>query len=208
MQVLDKQLCLVLNKNWLAISVRSIREAVICLCSQSDGHAPALALDIDMQVDENGEQVMVRCEPVTWDIWVTLPVRESDLYIGVSGGRKIRAPLIIVARNYSKIPLRRPRLSLGNIWLRDQGICQYTGRKLSRGQSNIDHVQPISRGGRDEWTNMVLSDKEINTIKGARTPEEAGLKLIREPKAPAPMPVSASITEVKHASWEPFLLKS
>lgn len=206
MNVLNKD-CLQLNRSWVVIGTRSIKSAITCLCSENNGESPALALDIEMVTDENGERVMVRCEPVDWETWIELPVRDEDLYINVSGNRKIRAPLIIVAKNYDKTPLRRPRLSIGNIWERDQGMCQYTGRKLTKGQGNIDHVLARARGGRDEWTNMVLADIKVNTLKGVKTPAEAGLRLIRQPKAPAAVPVSVSITQAKHDSWEPFLLK-
>lgn len=206
MNILNKD-CLQLNRSWVVIGTRSIRDAITCLCSESKGETPALALDIEMATDESGNRVMVRCEPVNWETWITLPVREEDLYICVSGGRKIRAPLIIVARHYDRVPLRRPRLSVGNIHARDGYSCAYTGKKLSRADATVDHIQPRSRGGKDTWENLTTCDRRINTMKADRTPEEAGLRLLRQPKAPPSMPVSVSITEIKHPSWEPFLLK-
>lgn len=202
MNVLDKVLTLTLNNQWIPCGQRSIREAVVCLCSESNGEKPALALDMEMGVDNTITYV----NPVDWDEWITLPVREGDLYISTSSG-KIRAPLVIICRHYNKVPLTRPRLSVGNIWVRDEGMCQYTGRKLPRAALNVDHIIPRSRGGRDEWTNMVLADKKLNSIKGNKLNDEAGLRLIREPKAPKATPLSLSITEARHPSWEPFLIK-
>lgn len=194
-----------LNANWQVIGIRSVREAVVALCSESDGQKPALALDIQMARDENGKDVLVYANPVPWEEWLLLPVREDDDFISTAHAR-IRVPTVIVAAHYNRIPLKKPRLSPGAIWERDQGTCQYSGRKLTRKEGNLDHVTPRDRGGRDEWTNLVLCDKEINSRKGNRLNSEVGLTLIRQPKAPAAVPVSASIKEAKHPTWAPFLV--
>lgn len=203
--ILDKQLVLQLNKNWQVIGVRSVRQAIVSLCSESEGQKPAFALDIEMAKDENGKDVLVYANPVEWDDWIKLPVRPQDLSVNTSRS-EIRVPTVIVAANYSRIPLRRPRLSPTAIWERDQGTCQYTGKKLTRKQGNLDHVLPRDRGGKDTWENLVLSDKDVNSRKGNKLNSEAGLTLIRQPKAPPATPVSASIKEAKHLTWLPFLI--
>lgn len=48
-------------------------------------------------------------------------------------------PTVIVAANYAKVPLRRPRFGDRGIWECDGGVCQYTGRKLAPKEGNIDH---------------------------------------------------------------------
>lgn len=203
--VLDKQLVLQLNKNWQVIGVRTVRQAIVALCSESDGQKPALALDILMAKDDNGKDVLVYANPVAWDDWVDLPVRDFDLYVSAAHSR-IRVPTVLVAANYARIPLKRPRLTPGAIWERDNGTCQYSGKKLTRKQGNLDHVTPRDRGGKDTWENLVLSDKDINSMKGNKLNSEAGLTLLRQPKAPPALPVSASIREAKHTTWLPFLV--
>ena len=108
--------------------------------------------------------------------------------------------------NYDKVPRKRPKFSAKAIWERDQGTCQYTGKKLSPQQANIDHVIPKSRGGRTNWKNCVLTHKEVNSIKANRTPEEAGLKLIRNPQDPKDLPSTFYIRN-KHnvREWDLFL---
>ena len=69
----------------------------------------------------------------------------------------------------------------------------------------LDHVVPRDRGGRDSFENLVWSKKEINSAKANRLPHEAGLRLIRRPKAPAPLPAAAAISEPKHPDWRHFL---
>ena len=48
--------------------------------------------------------------------------------------------------------------------------CAYTGQKLTFPQSSIDHVMPKSRGGKDEWENVVLAHKDINNQKTDHLP--------------------------------------
>lgn len=71
-----------------------------------------------------------------------------------------------------------------NIYERDCGICQYCNMKLTYTASTLDHVYPRSRGGKDIWTNLVLSCLKCNNKKADRTPEEANMKLLRQPFAP------------------------
>jgi 5-methylcytosine-specific restriction endonuclease McrA len=71
-----------------------------------------------------------------------------------------------------------------NIWLRDAGHCQYCNCKVSKSSFEYEHIIPQSKGGKCTWTNIVCSCHDCNNKKGNRTPEEAGMKLIRKPFAP------------------------
>ena len=92
-----------------------------------------------------------------------------------------------------------------SVWLRDKGIDQYTGRRLQQEEASMDHVIPRSRGGRHEWENVVLTQKGLNFKKGNHLNSEIGLKLIKKPQAPAPVPASALIGTIRHPSWRAFL---
>ena len=70
---------------------------------------------------------------------------------------------------------------------------------------NLDHVVPRDRGGRDSFENLVWSKKEINSLKANRLPHEAGLRLMRKPTAPEPVPVTATIQEPPRLHWRHFL---
>jgi hypothetical protein len=52
---------------------------------------------------------------------------------------------------------------------------------------------------------MVLCHKDINSKKANKTPEEAGLKLIRKPKPMSPRLASDSIEFKNHIDWSVFL---
>lgn len=200
--LLDQRICLQLNAHWQPIGIRSVKESVVALCSESNGEPPAFALDIEMDGDD-----LVFANPVTWDVWVTLSVRPDDLYIQTAHG-KIRAPTVIVARNFRRMPFKRPRLTSGAIYERDKGVCQYTGEYVGRANGNLDHIVPRDRGGRDSFDNLVWCKKDVNSRKGNRLNHEAGLRLINKPTEPPSLPVSATITECKHPTWGPFLIRT
>ena len=143
--------------------------------------------------------------PVTWDEWITLPVREGDYAVRTARGG-IRVPTVIVAVNFAKVPKKRPKLCAKNIRERDGNRCQYTGKLLKPDEGSLDHVLPRSRGGADTWENLVWSSKDVNTRKGNRLPHEAGLKLLSVPRAPKELPVSALIGNAHSvAEWKLFL---
>jgi 5-methylcytosine-specific restriction endonuclease McrA len=71
-----------------------------------------------------------------------------------------------------------------NVFYRDKFICQYCVKKFNVTELTFDHVVPQSRGGRTNWFNIVSCCHTCNRKKGSKTPEEAGLKLIKKPKQP------------------------
>ena len=176
--ILNKTIVLVLNRNWQAIHVRTPQEA---FCMMATNVATALEIDGDDHI-----------RPVTWDDWITLPVRPQDNAVQTVRG-SIRLPTVIVAVNYAKVPKKRPKLCAKTIRERDDNRCQYTGKVLKPDEGSLDHVVPRSRGGADAWENLVWSSKAVNTKKGNRLPAEAGLKLLSVPRAPKELPVSALI---------------
>jgi 5-methylcytosine-specific restriction endonuclease McrA len=114
-------------------------------------------------------------------------------------------PTVIVSTQYDRMPVHAPRVSRAAILARDRGVCQYTGEYVGRAGGNLDHVVPRDRGGRDSFENLVWSKQEINSLKANRLPHEAGLRLLRKPRAPAPLPAAATIREARHPDWRHFL---
>jgi hypothetical protein len=76
---------------------------------------------------------------------------------------------------YDRPPNQTQRVK---IYDRDNYICRYCGRNLRNDARAIclDHVIPYAKGGTNREKNLVTSCKKCNASKGARTPEEAGLK--------------------------------
>ena len=68
-----------------------------------------------------------------------------------------------------------------NIFLRDDYTCQYCGIK-NPDKLTLDHVKPKWQGGKDTWENLVCACFKCNSKKGGRTPEEANMTLLNQPK--------------------------
>lgn len=77
-----------------------------------------------------------------------------------------------------------PPLENKFLFRRDKNICLYCGGEFGVHDLSRDHVQPISRGGRDEWTNVVTSCRRCNNRKADRTPEQAHMELLAIPFVP------------------------
>jgi len=75
-----------------------------------------------------------------------------------------------------------------NVASRDDFRCQYCGQKRSLKKLTYDHVIPKARGGRTCWENIVMACYGCNSAKGNRTPEEAGLTLLKKPIKPRHLP--------------------
>ncbi len=48
----------------------------------------------------------------------------------------------------------------------------------------VDHIRPRSRGGPNTWDNLIAACAPCNSGKTDRTPEEAGMRLLWQPKTP------------------------
>ena len=189
--ILNKSIVLVLNRNWQAINIRTPADA---FCQMATNVATALEIDGENHI-----------RPVTWDEWITLPIRDSDHAVHTVRGA-IRVPTVIVAVNFAKVPKKRPKLCAKTIRERDSNRCQYTGKLLRPDEGSLDHVLPRSRGGKDEWGNLVWADKAVNARKGNRLPHEAGLRLLRVPCAPKELPVTALIRNAQGITdWNLFV---
>jgi len=176
---------LVLNRSYLPIHITVVRRA-LSLLYQGIAHA----------VDEQYR---------TFDFasWADL-VAEEDR-IGLVD-RAIRVPRVILLQGYDRIPRRYVRFSRFNIYARDGNRCQYCGRQFARVELNLDHVVPRSRGGTSVWENVVCSCHRCNRLKGGRTPAEAGMRLVRQPRRPQWTPFMTETYSLRrYKEWMPFL---
>lgn len=190
-KILQREIVLVLNKNWQAINVKTPLDALsMMFCNSATG------------LHITGENMT----PVKWDEWMKIKVTDEDEHVCTQQG-KVLIPKVIVLAKFSDVPQKRPKFTTKNLWDRDEGRCQYTGKKLTPNEGNIDHIIPKSRGGKTNWSNCVLSHKDVNAQKGDRTPQEAGLKLIRPVKVPKTMPTTCYIRNLYNITeWKPFLI--
>ncbi len=94
----------------------------------------------------------------------------------------VSMPSVIRLLEYRRIPHQTRALSRKNILMRDRYTCQYCMKVLPAGELTLDHVIPRSRAGESAWENLVACCHPCNNKKGSRTPEEAGMKLARQPR--------------------------
>ena len=94
----------------------------------------------------------------------------------------IRLPSVIRLLEYRRIPHQTRALSRKNILMRDRYTCQYCLKVLPSSELTLDHVIPRSRAGETTWENLVACCHPCNNKKGNRTPDEAGMKLARQPR--------------------------
>src|SRR3954466_7413537 len=123
--ILNKSIVLVLNCNWQAINIRTPQDA---FCQMATKVATGLEIEGTNHI-----------RPVTWEEWITLPIRPQDNAVHTVRGA-IRIPTVIVAVNFAKVPKKRPKLCAKAIRERDDNRCQYTGRMLRPDEGNLDHV--------------------------------------------------------------------
>jgi hypothetical protein len=203
MSIENKLICLYLNSVWQSMGYKKVADS-ICDLMNVDEKNQHTTLAVDFEY-ENGE--IKNPNPVIWEEWINLPIRDSDFAIH-SPKLTIRVPIILIEKNYAKLHKVEPRLSREGIWRRDKGICQYSGEQLTKETGDIDHIIPKKHGGKETWENLCLSSKRINRdIKRDKFLHEIGLKLIKNPKAPQSIPISM-ILEPKLKEHEFFLSKN
>jgi 5-methylcytosine-specific restriction endonuclease McrA len=183
---------LVLNRLWQAVNVCTAKRALTLLFQ---GHA-----EVVLGSDDGAFQ--------TYDFkeWFSFsqqaPHAESIHTISF----KIRVPRVILLVMYDRLPKKEVKFTRHNIFERDNDTCQYCGKEFDRRDLNLDHVVPRDRGGPTSWENIVCSCIPCNTVKANRTPQEAGMHLIRKPKRPKWRPfVQINLSLHRHDSWKHFI---
>ena len=178
---------LVLNRNYQPVHVTTVKRAFSLLYL-----GVARAMDRGMSTFD-------------FESWSALGVAHGDDVIHTAT-RAIKVPRIIVLQFYDRIPRTKVRFSRLNIYARDNNTCQYCGRHLPRAQLNLDHVVPRAQGGRTTWENVVCCCVACNLQKGARTPTQAGMDLLRAATRPRWTPVFRTPEgRVAYREWLPFL---
>jgi 5-methylcytosine-specific restriction endonuclease McrA len=105
-------------------------------------------------------------------------------------------------RPFAEVPFSRP-----NVYARDDYRCQYCGDHFPSSELTFDHVIPVARGGHKGWDNIVTCCVICNRKKGDRTPEQAGMKLVRKPRRPEALPSLTLSLGLQRApeSWRDYL---
>jgi 5-methylcytosine-specific restriction endonuclease McrA len=159
---------LVLNRNWTAVHVCSVKRALTLLFQ---GYARVVAEDYQVH---------------DFDSW-----RSLSQHVALHGNEFIHTPSynilvpeVILLTGFGKMPPRTVKFNRRNIYMRDHYTCQYCGVKPPKEELTIDHILPRSRGGRSNWENVVLACQSCNSRKGSMLPEEANMRLLKQARRP------------------------
>lgn len=179
---------LVLNRYYQPITLTTVRRAFSLLYQ---GHAKAIT---------------PQYKTFDFDSWAALSAEVHDADVIHTVSSAIRIPRVIILQIFDRFPAMHIRFSRQNIYLRDRLTCQYCGKVFPRQALNLDHVVPRTQGGTSTWTNVVCSCIRCNLAKGGRTPEEAGMTLLREPVRPNWSPFTKKPGgALRYEAWRPFL---
>lgn len=180
---------LVLNRHYQPVNITSVRRAFSLLYQ-------GLAKAVDKQY-----------QTFDYETWAELSAEKNATDVVRTVSRCIRVPRVIILQVFDKFPRARVRFSRRNIYLRDNSTCQYCGQKKLRCDLNLDHVIPKSQGGRSNWANIVCSCIKCNLKKGGKTPKEANMRLLQQPKQPNWSPFSQPLSRNPsiYEAWRPFL---
>ncbi len=148
---------------------------------------------------------------VSWERAITMLLSEKVSLVAQYADRVIRSPsttlpwpAVVMLKAYSKMQ-NRVRFNRANVMARDLFRCQYCGLapktregRPQPGALTLDHVVPraqsrdgtvVIQGRRfplTGWENVVACCKDCNRKKAARTPEQAGMRLLAVPRRPSP----------------------
>lgn len=100
------------------------------------------------------------------------------------------------------------KFSRVNVMVRDSFECKYCGQRHRMADLTYDHVVPRAQGGKTDWGNVVAACRDCNGAKRDRTPEQAGMKLLRKPYRPKTLPIGQPVLAMRDIppEWEPYLV--
>lgn len=189
---------LVLNRAYMAVHVVNVRRAFSLLYK-----AMAEVIDLD-----DGHYANYDFE--SWLLISEFRATDHDQPCHEDWVRSVnfsvQVPRVIRLYNYDRVPKHTLRFNRRNLFARDGHRCQYCGDAKPLSQLSLDHVLPRSRGGGTTWENTVCCCLACNTRKGCRTPKEARMKLLTNPRKPRFNPLLArKLDNPKYECWRSFL---
>lgn len=101
---------------------------------------------------------------------------------------EIKVPKVVALRNYAPVSAA-PKFCRRSLLLRDRFCCQYCGHRFPASELTFDHVIPRSRGGKTEWTNILMACVRCNTLKRNDMPsysarKQSALRPLKPPRQP------------------------
>ncbi len=178
---------LVLNRGFAALALTDVKRCFILFCK---GHARAVLPDYTTYAFEE---------------WCDIPVQPADMDVVRTPSMVLKIPRVIQLLTCDRLPRNDVKFSRHNIYVRDGNRCQYCGRRFPTSELSLDHIIPLSRGGKSTWENVVCACLPCNVKKGCRTPDEAGMRLRKAALKPKASPIGLLSPQRIHPDWRNFL---
>ena len=129
------------------------------------------------------------------------------LYLGKAHAiEESERPTVVRLNHFVRRPMPVLRPSRKSIFTRDGYQCAYCG--ATHLPLTLDHVIPRTRGGSNDWDNLVCCCTKCNNAKGDQTPEEAGMKLHVVPRRPKCLPYITYhkfVAALRNPQWQDYL---
>lgn len=133
---------------------------------------------------------------------------DDVIYTSRDGDFVMRMPAVVRLLKSVGTYKRGVKFSRVNVMVRDRFECAFCGKPFRMNDLTYDHVVPRKQGGKTEWTNIVSACRACNHKKGARTPEQAKMKLLKKPYRPKTLPLAHPVLAIKRdipTEWLPFV---
>lgn len=169
---------LAINRSFIPIRIINKYEAI---CKLFLGNANAITFEDKTYIE------------LSFDDWIKRKIWPKDQEFIHSATMTIAIPRTIRYLYYDKIPKFTLRLSRKSIYNRDNRVCYICGKEFTDKHLSIDHIIPISRGGKNTWENMITCCIDCNWKKGDKLLNELGIK----PKFLAKKPATSNIQRLK-----------
>jgi 5-methylcytosine-specific restriction endonuclease McrA len=166
-----------------------------CLILNTDG-APVSMMPLSVITWQDAIKYMVLDKAVVL-AW-------HDKWIIHSAHWETPVPAVIMLKEYMK-KKTSIRFSKANVFLRDSYVCQYCATSVNKRTATLDHVLPVSHGGKTTWENCTTACSVCNSSKGNN-------KKIK-PKAIPHKPSYYELVEkrkkfpfeIRHPEWQLYL---
>ena len=118
--------------------------------------------------------------------WLEFSAHTKDFQIVRSVSMNIALPEIIALKTFARLYHKDTgvKYSRESIIERDKSLCIYCLKKCSKEEATLEHILPLSRGGKSSFMNVAVACKTCNNKKGNKTPEEASMPLMFQPSMP------------------------
>ena len=150
-------------------------------------------------------------EVISWQEAVVLTwlnkawaVEYTDKWVR-SAKEAFQIPSVIVLFRYIDEKFFSLPCTRKNILARDDHQCQYCGNYFRERDLTIDHVIPKSKGGKNEWDNVVAACRACNQRKSDYLLENSPVSLIRKPKKPSYRSLIEKRIGGANSKWKEYL---